>query len=193
MLNWLAGETRDLQRFSVLDVGSGFGDALRQIHRRAVSRGQRVRLVGLDLHPWSTRAARESTPANHPIEFLTEDLFRYVPPEPFDFVISTQFAHHLNDSDITRFIRWMERHARCGWFICDLMRHRFSYLGFPLLAFAAGWHHYVRHDGRVSIGRSFVPGDWRRLLQSAGVPEGAATISRHAPFRLCVSRRCALP
>jgi SAM-dependent methyltransferase len=193
MLTWLARETLGLDAFSLLDVGSGQGDALRLVQRRAEKRGQSVRLVGVDLHPWSTMAARLATPPALPITFVTSDIFRYVPDQPVDFIISAQFTHHLDDEEIVRFIRWMETHARRGWFIGDLRRHILPYRGFPLLARAAGWHRFVRDDGRISIGRGFVTADWQRLLTRAGITTQAASIRQHVPFRLCVSRRCAPP
>ena len=85
----------------------------------------------------------------------------------------------------------MEQHAARGWYIADLHRHWFPYYGFGLLALAAGWHRFVRYDGRVSIARSFVPADWQRLTQAAGLDADAVRISRETPFRLNVSRRCA--
>ena len=56
------------------------------------------------------------------------------------------------------FIRWMEAHARRGWFIGDLHRHWLPYYGFGLLAWLARWHHFVLSDGRISIARSLRAG-----------------------------------
>ena len=69
------------------------------------------------------------------------------------------------------FIRWMEAHARRGWFIGDLHRHWLPYYGFGVLAWLARWHHFVLSDGRISIARSFRAGDWRRLMRAAGLAE----------------------
>ena len=63
--------------------------------------------------------------------------------EAFDFIVSSQFTHHLTDDQVAMFIRWMEAHARRGWFIGDLHRHWLPYYGFGLLAWAARWHHFV--------------------------------------------------
>ncbi len=69
------------------------------------------------------------------------------------------------------FIRWMEAHARRGWFIGDLHRHWLPYYGFGLLAWIMRWHQFVLSDGRISIARSFVTADWRQLVQAAGLSE----------------------
>ena len=186
MLHWLAHETTGLRSFSLLDVACGHGDALRRIHRWAARRGIGARLEGIDLNPWATRAAREATDA--PITYRTGDVFALDETETFDFIISSQFTHHLTDGQIVMFIHWMEAHARRGWFISDLHRHWFPYYGFGLLAWLARWHPFVLSDGRISIARAFVADDWRRLISAARLSAHDATISWHMPFRLCVAR-----
>ena len=156
--------------------------------------GIAARLEGVDLNPWSARAAREATPASAGITFHTADVFTFQPEGGgFDFIISSQFTHHLTDDTVVTFIRWMEAHARRGWFIGDLHRHWFPYYGFGVLAWLARWHPFVLSDGRISIARSFVRDDWRRLIRSAGLTEADVEITWHLPFRLCVARRCPEP
>ena len=170
-------------RFSLLDVGCGYGDMLRRIRRRH----PHALLTGVDRNPWATRAARQATPPDAKIRYETAGVFQYAPSQT-DYIISTQFAHHLTDAEVIAFIAWMERHAARGWLINDLHRHRFAYYGFHLLARAMGWHRFVRHDGPVSIARSFRPADWRRLLGNAGLAGAGAEIRWFMPFRLCVAR-----
>jgi hypothetical protein len=119
------------------------------------------------------------------IAYHTGDVFEHAPQPPPDFIVSSQFAHHLTDAELVRFIGWLERHAKRGWFIADLQRHTLAYYGFGLLATVAGWHRVVRHDGMVSVARSFRLGDWARLLGEAGV---TAEVRWHVPFRICVGR-----
>ena len=186
-LAWLRRRTQGLQSFSLLDVACGYGDALRTVRRWADRNGLVARLEGIDLNPWATRAAREA--ADTSITYRSGDAFALDQHEVFDFIISSQFAHHLTDDEIVRFIRWMEVHARRGWFIADLHRHWLPYYGFGVLAWLARWHHFVLSDGRISIARAFVPADWRRLVRMAGLSEHEVAINWHIPFRLCVERR----
>ena len=83
--------------------------------------------------------------------------------------------------------RSMDAHARVGWLINDLHRHRFAHAGFPLLATLFGWHRIVRHDGTLSIARSYRPAEWPPILAEAGV--SGARVIRVFPFRLCVEKR----
>ena len=129
--------------------------------------------------------------AERAITYRTGDVFAIDAAESFDFIISSQFTHHLTDGQVVMFIRWMEAHARRGWFIGDLHRHWLPYYGFGLLAWLARWHPFVLSDGRISIARAFVPDDWRRLMRAAGLPADAMWRSPGiVPFRLCVARHC---
>ncbi len=190
MLAWLARETAGLQSFSLLDVACGHGDALRLIRRWAARHGMAPTLEGIDLNPWATRVATAATDPAASISYRTGDVFAIGPAERFDFIVSSQFTHHLTDEEAVAFISWMEAHTRRGWFIGDLHRHWLPYYGFGVLAWIARWHPFVLSDGRISIARAFVSNDWRRLTGAAGLAERDVTITWHLPFRLCVARRC---
>lgn len=174
----------------IVDVGSGYGDLLRAIGRWAARRGLPVVLTGVDLNPWSARAAREA-PSPSPIRWITGDVFAYA--EPFDVVVSSLFTHHLTDDQLIRFLRWMDERARAAWFVNDLHRHPFPYYGFALLARVMRWHPFVRHDGPVSIARAFTAQDWRALIARAGLDGRAVAVRWRFPFRICVSRVKAAP
>ena len=169
----------------VLDVGFGDGDMLRRIARRAARRGHAVELVGVDLNPRSELAARAHTPPDMAIRWVTGD-YAELASEPWDIVISSLVAHHMSHAQLVDFLRFMDAHATVGWLINDLHRHRFAHAGFPLLATLFGWHRIVRHDGTLSIARSYRPAEWPPILAEAGIT--GARVRRVFPFRLCVEK-----
>ncbi|HEX7663627.1 MAG TPA: methyltransferase domain-containing protein [Polyangiaceae bacterium] len=172
----------------VVDVGSGYGDMLRAIAEWASKHGVDVSLTGVDMNPWSARAAREATPRGRNIEWVTADAFAYRPPAGIDVVVSSLFTHHLTDDQVVKFLAWSEKSARLGFFVNDLHRHPLPYHFFLRFAKAARFHRFVQHDGPISIARAFEPSDWRRLLAEAGIAQDAAKISWKVPFRLTVER-----
>ncbi len=183
-LGFLARATQGLKRFALLDVGFGDGDMLRSIARWASKRGLEAQLIGVDLNPRSLAAATARTPANAAIDYRIGDYADQ--PEAFDFVISSLVAHHMTHDQLIGFLRFMDARATKGWLINDLHRHGFAYAGYPLLATLFGWHRIVRHDGQLSIARSYRPGEWPAILAEAGIE--SARIVRRFPFRLCVER-----
>ena len=182
-LSWLARHATG--NFSVLDVACGRGDALRKIRRRFPE----AKLTGIDLNPWACRAAKEATDPAARIEFINDDAFAYGAAQKFDFVVTSQFTHHLLDEQVVTFLRWLQLNAARGWFISDLHRHVFAYYGFPILARLAFWHRFVREDGQISIARAFRRAEWDTLLRQAGITEQRAFVAWYIPFRLCVGTR----
>ncbi len=183
-IGFLQRATRGLARggsISVLDVGCGEGDLLRRIRRWADRRGLRARLMGLDLNPRSAVVATARTPGSMRIDYVTGDVFDH--DGSADFVVSSLFAHHLTDSQVIRFLRWMDDHAARGWLVNDLHRHWIAYRGFGLTARLARWHPIVRLDGQMSVARSFRAAEWHAALEQAGI---AARVHWRPMFRLCV-------
>ncbi len=185
-LRFLAAATVPGGRYRLLDVGYGDGDMLRRIARWGERRGVTFDLTGIDLNPRSEQAARAHTPAAVAIDWRTGD-YADLAGACWDFVISSLVAHHMTHAQLVAFLRFMQGEARVGWLVNDLHRHGFAYRGWPLLARLFSWHPIVRHDGRLSIARSYRPAEWAPLLAEAGVPD--ARVFRAFPFRLCVERR----
>ena len=173
----------------IVDVGCGGGDMLRRIESWAARKRVAVKLTGVDLNANAIRAAREFTPAESRIEWITGEAYSLTPDSgPIDVVISSLFTHHLTDDEIVHFIEWMERVARHGWFINDLYRSRTPYTWFKVLAAAMRWHRFVQHDGPVSFQRAFLPDEWRHFAQRAGLSARDVFITTVQPARLCVGR-----
>jgi SAM-dependent methyltransferase len=172
-------------RLRILDVGFGDGDMLRAVWRWGLRRGCAVELVGVDLNPNSASVARAATPEKTQIDFRTGD-YADLSGGDWDVVLSSLVAHHMPHAQLIAFLRFMESEARCGWLVNDLHRHAFAYHGFPLLGALMRWHPIVRHDGRLSIARSYRPAEWPPLLAEAGISD--ARVFRAFPFRLCVEK-----
>ncbi|MET0374527.1 MAG: methyltransferase domain-containing protein [Rhizorhabdus sp.] len=190
-IDFVARAVGERRRFSLLDVGFGDGDMLRAIARWAEKRGIEAVLTGIDLNPKSERIAARKSPKRFGIAYLTGDYIDLLhiaePKGGFDLIVSSLVAHHMSQQELITFLQKMEACAKLGWHINDLHRHRFAYLGYPLLARIMGWHRIVRQDGQLSIARAFRPQEWPPIVAKAGLGPGV-DIRRYFPFRLCVER-----
>ena len=191
LLNWLSavapsGSEKPLH---ILDVACGYGDSLRRIERWARKRGIAVELTGLDLNPDAIAIAAEATSSTSAIRWVASDVFAFQPDKPVHLIVSSLFTHHLTEPDLIRFVQWMEVKSKLGWFINDLSRAAIPYHLLRIFSKIAGLHHFVQHDGPVSIARSFIPDDWQLICAEAGLHPDDVSIQPSFPARLCVSRR----
>jgi SAM-dependent methyltransferase len=186
-LGFLQDATRDRAKgahISVLDLAFGQGDLLRAIGRWARGRGFIAVLSGIDLNPRSAETARAESD-EQAIDYHTGDVFAYEPAPRPEFIVTSQFAHHLPDEDVVRLLKWMDATAQIGWHVTDLHRHLVPYHGFRWLCWLMRWHWIVRYDGTVSIARSFRKADWESYL---GLANLTARISWHPLFRYAVAK-----
>jgi len=174
----------------IVDVGCGYGDMLRHIEGWARDRGIAFELIGIDLNEDAVRAAREATPTGSAIQWIAGNVYELVTEA--DLIISSLVTHHLTEDEIVRFLQWMERTARVGWFINDLHRKAMPYYAFSTLMRGPWWHRFIRADGMTSIRRSFLEQDWERMLAVAGLApnavDGTLAVVGYRPARLCVER-----
>ena len=137
--------------------------------------------MGVDLNPLATTIAARATPST-PVRYLTADVFELSSALRPDAVISSLFAHHLDDRQLVRFLQWMEASARLGWLINDLHRHPIAYGIARWAPHLLRMNRLVRHDAAVSVARSCARRDWERLLATAGVAGPPTTVSWRFPF-----------
>lgn len=191
ILSWLdiivAARASTSVPIRILDVGCGYGDALRRIERWASEHCRAAELTGLDINPDAIAIAAEATPPASRIQWVAANIFTYQPEKPFHFVVSSLFTHHLSEPEIVRFLKWLEQNATLGWFINDLSRAPIPYHFLRIFSKVARLHPFVQHDGPVSIARAFVPQDWQKMSFSAGL-NGNVSIQSFMPARLCVAR-----
>jgi SAM-dependent methyltransferase len=171
----------------IVDIGCGYGDMLRRIYDWADERNFPVILTGIDLNENAIRAAREVTLPGR-ITYLAGLAPNFNPPGGIDIVLSSLLTHHFEDSEIIDFLSWMESTAQIGWFINDLHRKIVPYRLFRLLSLFTRWHRFVKHDGPVSILRSFHRDDWQRFAKAAKLRDKSYLILEYKPARLCVAR-----
>ena len=184
-------ERLDLKEFSVLDLGAGSGEMLRFIAEFAERTDRRALLVGLDLHEQSLqimqrRSQEQASRLQTIIPLRADALHLPFADNSFDYCISSLFTHHLTDDQIVKVFREMGRVASRGIFSVDLHRHPMAWILYKLFCWSYRISPMVRHDGSLSILRSFKGGELGDLAAKAGLD--AATIEKHSPYRLVMRK-----
>lgn len=172
--------------FTVLDVATGSGDIPLAVARWARGRGLRARVTATDAHAGTLALAREHAGRDPDVRVEHADALDLPYPDgEFDFALCSTALHHFEDDDAVRVLRELRRVARRGVIVNDLRRSRAALLGARLLA-ATVWrtHPVTRHDGPLSVRRSFTPGELLELGRRAGMAE--ARVHAHPPFRLAL-------
>jgi ubiquinone/menaquinone biosynthesis C-methylase UbiE len=83
----------------------------------------------------------------------------------FDYATTAMFLHHLDDDAAVAVLREMDRVARRGVIVADLLRNRRAYAWITLFTLLSG--PMVRHDARASVAQAFTREEALRLRDRA--------------------------
>ena len=179
-------EQSQLPEFSVLDVGAGSGELLRVAATWAKSTDRRFRGVGLELNERSAQAIREESSGFPEIASVRGDALRLPFADgEFDYVMCSLFTHHFVDEQVVKILREMDRVAKRRIFVIDLHRDPVPYFFYTTLGKLVLKNRLLRHDGALSILRSFKAEEMVRLGQAAGLRD--VWVEHHFPARLVLS------
>ena len=179
-------EAQALRNFSILDVGAGSGELLRVTADWAKQTNRRVSAVGLELNERSAESINEESQRFDEISSVRGNALELpFPDNSFDYVICSLFTHHFLDEQVVEILREMTRVAKRRIFVIDLHRHPIAYLLYTTLGKLVLHNRLLRHDGALSILRSFKAGELLALAQRARLSD--VWIERHFPYRLMLS------
>jgi len=158
------------QTVTILDVGTGGGDIPLALADWASRRGFKVAITGLELVPGIADIARQRTAGIPGITVVTGDLFKLAEsPERYDYVTASLFLHHMPDFRAIDALREFGRLATRGIVVGDLDRSRASLVAVTAAAWILG-NRIVRHDGPLSVRRSFTLRELDIMARDAGLP-----------------------
>jgi SAM-dependent methyltransferase len=181
-LAWLVQEQK-LDRFTLLDIGTGSGDIPTAIARWARRQQIAARISGLEREAATVEEAVDQTRSFPEITILRGDAT--APPfgaGSFDFVLTSQLLHHFKDEQIVALLRTWARLARRGLIVSDLVRHPVAYHGIRLLTKVFTRNVMTRTDAPLSVQRACTISEWRELLRRADV--GRLRVRWMFPFRV---------
>jgi ubiquinone/menaquinone biosynthesis C-methylase UbiE len=180
----VAGE--QLREFSILDVGAGSGELLRLTVTWARKTDRAVRAVGLELNERSAASILKESHNFPEISSVRGDALALpFANADFDYVMCSLFTHHFAEEQVVQILREMNRVARRRIVVIDLHRHPMAYLLYTTLGKLVLKNRLLRHDGALSILRSFKAEELLALAQRAGLRD--VGVSRHFPYRLALN------
>ena len=175
-----------LREFSLLDVGAGTGELLREVALWSRRRGTTARLVGLELNGRAAAGLAEESREFWEVESVRGDALRLpFAAGAFDYVMCSLFTHHFRDEACVRVLAEMARVAARRVYVIDLHRHPVAYYFYTTAGRLLLHNRLVREDGALSILRSFRPRELRVLAERAGLAD--VRVERRFPYRLVLS------
>jgi ubiquinone/menaquinone biosynthesis C-methylase UbiE len=173
-----------LDRFTLLDVGTGSGDIPTVIARWARRQQIAAQISGLEREASTVEEAVDQTRRSFAkITIVRGDAT--APPfgaGSFDFVLASQLLHHFTDEQIIALLRAWARLARRGIIVSDLVRHPVAYHGIRLLTKGFTRNTMTRTDAPLSVQRACTISEWRELFRRADV--GRLRVQWMFPFRV---------
>ncbi len=169
----------------VLDVGTGSGEAAVVAAEWARRSRRELRLTATDTNPAILEIARLRTAGYPEIRVEAADALALPYPDgAFHVTMLTLTLHHFEGDAAVRVLRELARVSRGGIIVSDLERSWANYLGAKLLSWTL-WarNRLTRHDGPLSVLRSYTRDELRALAAEAGLRD--ACVHRH-PFQRLV-------
>jgi ubiquinone/menaquinone biosynthesis C-methylase UbiE len=179
-------EGQSLRSFSILDVGAGSGELLRVAATWARRTRRSFSAVGLELNERSAESINEESDRFREISSVRGDALKLpFADSTFDYVMSSLFTHHFVDGQVVQILGEMSRVAKRRIFVIDLHRHPIAYFLYTTVGKLVLHNRLLRHDGALSILRSFKADELVELAQRAELKD--VWVERHFPFRLVLS------
>lgn len=151
------------KKISIIDLGCGNGDMLREVAEFGQKNGYKFKLLGIDANQATIDYAIQLSADFPEITYKKENvLSKEFETHTYDIALCTLFLHHFEDNVALTFIKVLLKNAKIGAVINDLHRHRLAYYLFKLLTLFIN-NDMVKTDGLISILRGFKRKDLERF------------------------------
>ena len=140
---------------SIIDLGCGNGDMLREVATFGKKNGYKFQLLGVDANQTTVDYAVKLSTQFPEISYRKEDVLNQeFETNKYDIALCTLFLHHFEDPVAMKLIQTLLLNATIGVVINDLHRHKLAYYLFKLLTLVIN-NEMVKTDGLISILRGF--------------------------------------
>lgn len=153
------------QEITIIDIGCGHGDILRDVAKFGRKHQYQFKLIGIDANPTAINYANELSLEYPEITFEKQNIFSdEFRNRKFDVVLTTLFLHHFKEDELTLFLKNTIQQASIGVVVNDLHRHKIAYYLFLLLSVFIS-NKMIIEDGLTSVLRGFKRKDLTRMSE----------------------------
>tara|TARA_B110000091_G_scaffold208961_1_gene249401 strand:- start:963 stop:1673 length:711 start_codon:yes stop_codon:yes gene_type:complete len=157
------------QEISIVDIGCGHGDILRDVANFGRKNGYRMKLLGVDANPTAIEYAIELSTEYPEVHFKTEDIFSEAfQNREFDVILATLFLHHFKEPQLITFLKNSLQQTKIGILVNDLHRNALAYYLFLLLSVFIK-NKMIIEDGLTSVLRGFKRKDLEGISQKINI------------------------
>jgi len=141
---------------TIVDVGCGNGDMLRNLADYGLKNDLEFQLIGIDANNFTVNHAQQLS-RNYPnISYRCDDIFdKNFAKLKYDIVLCTLTLHHFKDNEIIQLLNVFNVNSNIGIVINDLQRSAIAYRLFQALCLVFRLNDMSREDGLISILRGF--------------------------------------
>jgi 2-polyprenyl-3-methyl-5-hydroxy-6-metoxy-1,4-benzoquinol methylase len=180
---------RDSERvYTLLDVGAGGCDIAVWAAHEARRRGLKLNITALDfdtrIHALASQAIRDYPE----IRLVTGNALDLSQWEPFDFVFSNHFMHHLKWNEINTLLQQILAKTRIAFVMNDLARSSLAYVCCTVFIGLLTRGSFAFSDGRLSIRRAFTPVELQDFL-AENFPDKKISVLTAFPERVVLIHR----
>jgi 2-polyprenyl-3-methyl-5-hydroxy-6-metoxy-1,4-benzoquinol methylase len=152
---------------SILDVGCGGGDLLEYLALRLERDGFRFSLTGVDANSAAVALAKRRTKAWRNVRVVrgrAEEV-----EGSYQVAVVSQVLHHLSPADASSMLKFVYGAVSRGIVISDFVRSRAAYWLVKAGVYLTTNDGVHRHDGPLSVLRSYTDKEIGRLMREAGI------------------------
>lgn len=151
---------------TILDIGCGDGEMLRQCAKWATKNRIKVQLIGIDANAHIVKEAEKRSREIKNATFKVVNVFaeKEILPE-FDIALCTLFLHHFKEPQIEDLLHRLTGKAKVGVVINDLHRSFWAFWLFRLYGSLFLKSRIARHDGLISVARGFKRKELKRISE----------------------------
>ena len=169
---------RETKIKTVMDIGFGGGDSIKQLTALGEKSGAALFFYGVDLKQDCVNYAEVNLADITTKKLICSD-YRAISPkllEQVDLIHCSLFLHHLKDEEIIELFRFA-RANKCMILANDLHRNVIAYYSIKWLTALFSKSYLVKNDAAISVTRGFRKKELLALLAKSGFTDYAVTWS----------------